>query len=290
MEDSNDSTQQDIIDSAIDMATTGDPGEAIRLLWPVMMEDVQRDQALFALAFCFEKAQNLSTAFYLYTETLNGYPAFTVAAARQQACRRVLEEKGLIEDFQDIGHRACTECGLRYRSEYLLCPYCGTSKDEAKKQEPTPEEEKVKEEALPGWEDPTLLNALQDLGRDVADRIQDVIESDAVKKVSGTMAEASKATSNKAKEWAESDTAQDLKKRSAKLGDDVMHKAYELSEKPAIRDLAFKIEKLSTSASDKMKQAIEKDSTQKAKAKAQRFGANIMNRIREALDTDKKDD
>ncbi len=184
MSHSDDTTKQDIIDKAIDLATTGDPSEAIRLLWPVMLDGTQRDQALFALAFCFEKAQNYATGYYLYTKTLEGYPSFTAAAVRQQACRRVVQDQGLIEDFEDMGHRECTICTLRYRSEFSLCPYCGSEKDEkapARKEKKPDAQEK---EPLPGWEDSSIFETLQDMGRDAADRIQDIVESDAVKKIS----------------------------------------------------------------------------------------------------------
>ena len=293
MSDSDSPEKNDVIDEAIEMATTGDPSEAIRLLWPIMLKGAQRDQAMFALAFCYEKTQNFSTAHYLYEEIALRYPSFTVAVDRQQACQHLVMERGLIEDFQDMGHRECIACTLRYRSEYMLCPYCGSSKDYKKpsadkKEEPKTEE--PEEVPLPSWEDPTLLDALQDMGRDVADRIQDIVESDTVKNASEKMTEASKATVKKAKEFAAGEKAQDLKKKSAKLGDGVLNKAHELSEKPAIRDLAHKIEDVGNVASDKVKQVMKKESTQKAKVKVQKFGASIMKQIREALNPPKKDD
>ena len=293
MSDSNPPKKTDVIDEAIEMATTGDPSEAIRLLWPVMLQGTQRDQAMFALAFCYEKAQNFSTAHYLYEEIALRYPSFTVAVDRQQACQQLVIERGLIEDFQDMGHRECMACTLRFRSEYLLCPYCGSSKDykkpstEKKEQAQSDEPEEV---PLPSWEDPTLLDALQDMGRDVADRIQDLVESDTVKNASEKMNEASKATVKKAKEFAASEKAQELKKKSAKLGDGVFNKAQKLSEKPAIRDLAHKIEDVGNAASDKVKEVLQKESTQNAKVKVQKFGASIMDKIREALNPPKKDD
>ncbi len=283
-------TEKDVIDTAIEMATTGDPSEAIRLLWPVMADEGQRDQAMFALAFCYEKAQNFATAHYLYEEIAFRYPSFTVAVDRQQACQKVVIEQGLIEDFSDMGHRECLACTLRFRSEYHLCPYCGASKDfkplAVVEQPNAPEEEAT----LPGWEDPNILEAMQEMGRDVADRIQDIVESDTVKKISEKVNEASKATAQKAMEFSKSEQAQKIKDKSAKMGDDVMTKAQAIADKPAMRDLANKIEDVGAAASEKVKQVMEKESSKKAKASAKKIGASIMRTFREAINPPKKKD
>ena len=52
---------EDRIDQAIEMATTGDPGQAIRLLWPDMLVKAKQDEVMFALAFCFEKSNNFAS-------------------------------------------------------------------------------------------------------------------------------------------------------------------------------------------------------------------------------------
>ena len=52
--------QQDKIDRALEFAAAGRSEEALRLLRPMIRDDAMRDQALFALAYCFEKADNLA--------------------------------------------------------------------------------------------------------------------------------------------------------------------------------------------------------------------------------------
>lgn len=276
---------EDRIDQAIEMATTGDPGEAVRLLWPDMLDEAKRDEAMFALAFCFEKANNFATANYLYEELVLRQPSFDLAVERQQKCRKVVEERGLIEDFQDMGHRECMGCTLRFRAEYILCPYCGTPKDSKKKYA---EKREDPGEELPGWEDSSILDKIEEMGRDAADRIQDFVESDVVKGLSEKVVSASLATGRKAKELSKTRGARDAKERSEKIGKDLFEKAEKLSENSTVRDIAQKIEDVSWSASDKMKELLSSESTQKAADKAQKIGKSLLKKVRDVVDPPRK--
>lgn len=289
------SSNTDIIDQAIDMAAAGEPADATRLLWPLLESGEQRDQALFALAFCFEKSNNFATANYLYGVILESYPDFESAIARQVACKSIVFEKGLIEDFTDLGHRECAGCRLSYRSEHMLCPYCGTSKDAEASYE---EADSDSEEIPPGWEDSSLLDTLQDMGRDAADRIQDVVESDAVQDFSKKVSSATQSSLKKAKEYSEREKVKEVTDRGAEIGKDFVGKAEKLTENSTIRDVAKKIEDLSWKASDAMKDLItgsndsEREDSKHGDGgdpleKAKEAGRSILRKIRDVIDPDK---
>ena len=281
---------QDNIDSAIEMATTGDPGEATRMLWPEMIDSDTRVEALFALAFCFEKAENYATANYLYEELAFRNPGFTEGVERQQACRKIVEERGLIEDFQDIGHRDCQSCTLRYRSEYLMCPFCGTYADKQNKFRTQQVKEKDEEQDLPGWNDPSILETIEDIGRDAADKIQDIVESDMVQDISSKVVSASLATGRKAKELASHEKVKEVTDRGADLGKEIAGKAEKITDSPALRDMAKKIEDASWTASDKMKDMLSPENKKKAADKAQRVGKSLLKKVRNVIDPPKKED
>ena len=279
---------EDRLEKAIELAKSGDPGDGIRLLWPDMLDEESRDQVLFAMAYCFEKATNFATANYLYEELALRRPGFEAGVERQQKCRQMVEEKGLIEDFTDMGHRDCLGCSLRYRAEYLLCPYCGTPKDSTK-QYVEKRVEAAASEDLPGWEDHTLLESVEEMGRDAADRIQEFVESDTVKKMSDRVVGASMATGRKAKELAKHEKVKEAKDKTVQIGKGIFTKAEKLSENPTIQDLAKKIEDTSWKASDKMKEMLSPENKKKASDNAKKFGQSFLKKVRDVVDPPKKE-
>lgn len=276
---------EDRFQKAIDMATLGDPSGGIRFLWPDMLDDEVRDQALFAVAFCFEKSENYATAQYLFDEVVARHPNFELAATHLETCRGVCVEKGLIEDFADIGHRQCSGCALRYRTEYMLCPYCGTVKDEARKYFEEPGEPV---EEVPGWKDPSLMDSLEDMGRDAADLIQEFVESDLVQDLSKKVVSASIATGKKAKELAGHEKVKVAGEKSKELGKGVFEKAEKLSENPTIQDIAHKIEDVGNAASEKVKEMLTPEKKKAMKEKAEEVGKTIVDSMRKVLDPPKK--
>ena len=278
---------KDRIDQALEMAKSGDAKEAIRLLRPEMLKPDGRDQVIFALAFCFEQSENFATANYLYEELAQRHPSFELAKERQQVCRDEVDERGLIEDFHDIGHRECISCMLRYRSEFVLCPYCGTHKDSTEEYT-----ESTDEQSEPSTEehDPSILHTIEDMGRDAADRIQDFVESDVVKDISEKVISASIATGRKAKDLANSESAKEVKEKSAKIGKEVMAKAEKLSENSTIRDIAQKIEDVSWTASDKLKELFGSEKHKKVADKVDHAGKTILKKVRDVLDPPRKGD
>lgn len=289
--------KDDPIERAVAMADSGDPMEASRLLWPLMVNDEERrDEAMYALAFCFEKANNFVTANYLYGEILTIHPDFESAIARQKTCEALVNEKGLIEDFGDLGHRDCRCCRLRYRSEYMLCPYCGVDKDSGKPYKESRAD--VDEEDIPpGWEDSSLLDTLQEMGRDAADHIQNIVESETVQDISKKVSSAAKSSVDKAKEYTEGEKAKAIREKSAHLGEDVMGRAEKLSENSTIRDVAKRIEEFSWKASDAVKDLVKGEKSESAEdddergddfvERAKDAGRSILRSIRDAIDPDK---
>ena len=130
------SVQEDTIDRAIEMATKGSSEEAVELLRPLVRGNSDDHQALFALAYCFEKGDTLTTAVYIYEKIVEKHPDFDVAAGHLENCRRELEARGLSEDLQDAGHIDCPCGAFRQRAEYGACPYCGSVAGEPEQTSP----------------------------------------------------------------------------------------------------------------------------------------------------------
>lgn len=288
---------EDTIENAIEMANVGDPMAGTRLLWPLIPESEHRDEALFALAFCFEKANNFATAHYLYVRILELYPDFESARNRVEKCREIVTEKGLIEDFEDIGHRECLACNLRYRAEYILCPYCGTPKDQAKSQASTDEffENHQKKE----WKDPSIVDSLGEMGRGAADKVQEFVESDKVKEFSGKVQSSTRSALGKAKEFTSQKKVKEVTDRGSEVGREVAGKAEDLTKNKGLRDVAKKIEDISWQASDAMKGLIKGDKSSDSGEseprgeefvdRAKSFGKNVLRNIRDAIDPDKNE-
>ena len=292
---------EETIEKAIDAANTGDPLAGTRMLWPHVPEEDHRDEALFALAFCFEKATNFATAHYLYGKVIELYPDFEPAKKREEKCREVVEERGLIEDFADMGHRECMCCRLRYRAEYMLCPYCGVPKDTEK---PYKEVSALSDEDLTKkeWKDPSVIESLGEMGRDAADKVQEFVESDTVKDISNKIKVASASTAEKAKGLADKQKLKEVSDRGAEVGKEVIGKAEQLTKSQGLRDVAKKIEDISWQASDAVKgmvtgKKVERNQTDESGEpreaeddfveQAKNVGKNILRSIRDAIDPDK---
>lgn len=123
------------VEQALELAKRGSAYEACERLWPLVRDPATRDEAVFTMAYCFERANNLPTAAYLYGWVADRHPEFNVAARRLQKCREALDARGMYEDFRDAGHVDCPCRSFRYRAELGLCPYCGKTAGEA---EPSP--------------------------------------------------------------------------------------------------------------------------------------------------------
>lgn len=286
---------EDTIENAIEAANTGDPLAGTRMLWPLIPKEDYRDEALFALAFCFEKATNFATAHYLYGKIVELYPDFESAQKRVEKCREIVNERGLIEDFEDIGHRECKACRLRYRAEYMLCPYCGVSKDQKE-----PYRESTAEffdgDQKKQWKDPSIMGTLEEMGREAADRVQELVESDTVKDISNKIQVATKSTVIKAKEMTDQKKIKEVTDRGTVVGKEMLGKAEKLTQNPGLRDVAKKIEDLSWQASDAMKGMVSGKKSEPRSGstsgedmvnQAKELGKTVLRSIRDAIDPDK---
>ena len=261
--------QQDAVDQALELATRGHPQQGIERLWPLVRSEATRDQALFALAYCFERADNLATAAYLYGWIVAHHPEFNVAASRLGQCRDAVTARGIIEDFEDSGHNTCP-CGLlHYRAEFGVCPYCGRRPGEP---EPgpleaegagsiqAPENDGEQRTARPlqgsrtkaldriqGWTKREELGdvgeRIQDLARETAQRIKDVAEKEQVKKSLEKLDQVRQEAGKRTKEFMETERVQEASQKARELGDEASEKIRTIAEREDVRKARANIEK-----------------------------------------------
>ncbi len=296
-------SQQDTIDRAIECAATGSFDEALDLLRPVIRDDAARDQALFALAYCFEKADNHSTAVYLYDWIVRHHPEFNVAANRLSECRDEVERRGLTEDFEDAGHVSCP-CGLfRQRAEYGACPYCGRLRDgvtagseaavePAASQVAHGESEdadttKAHDEA-PNDELDSAVEKLRDLKEEASTRLREFAETEQVKRVTTKAAELAREASSRLKAFTESEPAQDAAKKTKEMGRDTSSAAKRILEKPGVQNAKTTVTRWGQEKSADMTEWMKSERVQAAAKKAVKTFEDILARIQAVIDRMKK--
>jgi len=270
---------KDVIDEAIDLAINGQAKEGVKKLWAKVRNKDTRSEALFALAYCFEQDGNLMTACYLYQETANLHPDFELALRRLQECEELATQKGLIEEFDDMGHQSCTRCELRFRAEYTVCPYCGTMVDSGTVYEETPK----KKTPPPIDEDPTFADHVQEIGMDAVDYVAGVIESDAVQDFSSKVQEKTKTALHKAKEWGKGEQGEKFGEKT----DDTLDKVFSNKK---LRSLADKIESLHSKAADKLKEFGDAEKTKETTEKAKIVGKDAKDKVSEFMKSDSVQD
>jgi len=237
--------QQDSIDQAIELAAKGAPKDGVQLLWPLVLDEATRDEALFALAYCFEKDGNICTAVYLYQWIVDHHPDSDAAAKRLDETRAIVSERGLTEDFEDEGHTGCPCGSFRQRAEYGACPYCGLKPGE----DPI---EKLKDagraavERVQEWTESEELKPtaerLKILQEDVADRFRELSDNESVKRVTEKVGEVGREVGDRVKRFTESDTAHEAATRTRELGEDLSGRVKEFSEKPEVVETKTRIE------------------------------------------------
>ncbi len=228
------SEEHDTIEQAIEWAVGGAPDDGIQLLWPLIRDDATRDPALFALAFCYERAENFATATYLYGWIVERHPDFNVAAQRLEECREEARARGITEDFEDAGHVSCP-CGLfRQRAEYGACPYCGRPRDESG---PPPEgQDGAQSEDLsaPG-------ERFRELKADAAKRMKELSETESIKRIAARAEELARVASRRMKALAESDAAKDVLEKTKELGRETSSRARRIIDRPEVQDSKKKL-------------------------------------------------
>lgn len=253
-------TQEDTIDRAIELATKGSPDEGVALLRPLVRDDPEADQALFALAYCYEKAGNLTTATYLYDWIVERHPDFTVASDRMAGCLKELDERGLSENFEDTGHVACP-CGVfRQRAEYGACPYCGRSCDDS-------------DETSAGGDRGGAMK------HRAIEKFEEWVEREDLEPAKEKLLELKEKTESRVKEFAETEQAKRITARAGELGREISERLKSFTESEPVKDAAKKAKDLGQVTSDKLERIIEKPELQEAKASLTRRGADTSARV-----------
>lgn len=295
--------QQDKIDRALECAATGRPDEALVLLRPMIRDDAVRDQALFALAYCFEKADNLATAAYLYDWIVQHHPDFNVAENRLSECLVEAKRLGLTEDFEDAGHVPCP-CGLfRQRAEYGACPYCerlrdgtgperGAREDRAASEASPPEPENEDVATLrDGWQGTELgatVEKLQELKEEAATRLKELSETEPVKRVATKAGELAREASSRLEAFTESEAARDAAKKTREMGRDTSSAVKRFLEKPEVQDVQTKVADWAKEKTADTSEWVKSDRVQAAAKKTLKISEAVLARIQALIDRMKK--
>lgn len=272
------SEQHDTIEEAIEVAVKGAPDDGIRLLWPLIRDEATRDPALFALAYCFEKADNIATAAYLYEWIAEQHAEFNVAVKRLEECREEMRRRGIAENFGDAGHVICP-CGLfRQRAEYGACPYCGKLRDETRLQSGEPEIHVVSTSATPE-EEACAVAATDEAGSGSAcegqDRAQSGELSAAVEKFHGLKEE----VETRMKGLSKTEPMKRVVARAEDLARETSSRMKALVESDAAKDALEKTKELRRETSNTVKRMLEKPEVQEAKKKLKHWGEEKTSEI-----------
>ena len=259
------------IREAMDMAEAGEAKKAAQLLWPLMADATSRVEAIYPLAYCFEQADSVVTAAYLYEVLLELQPDHTEGTKHLARCEALSKARGLLEDFHDMGHRACDVCELRFRAEFGRCPYCGTHIDESVRYS-----EQTAKKDLPGWEDPTLVEHIQEIGLDAVEKVQGFIESEEVQQISDKIQESGQKVVSKAKEISQRQAVKDAGTKTEEKVDALVHNR-------TVQDAAQKIEDLSWKASEKIRGITGQSSMRETNEKARKLGRDAGVKMKDFL-------
>lgn len=293
-------SQKDRIDHAIELAARGNSDEALELLRPVIRDETMRDQALFALAYCFEKADNPSTAVHLYDWIVKQHPEFNVAASRLSECREEAERRGLSEDFEDAGHVSCP-CGLfRQRAEYGACPYCGRLREGGSEAAAVSIDSQVQDVDSEGEASATsdtkgpsdevgaAVEKLRDLKEEATARIRELSETEHVKRVTTKAGELAREASSRLKAFTESEAAQDAAKRTREMGRDTSSAVKRFAEKPEVQNAKTKVAHWGQERASEIREWVKSDRVQGAAKKTVKIFEDVLARIQAVIDRMKK--
>lgn len=308
------SEEHDTIEQAIQMAVRGAPDDGIQLLWPLIRDDATRDPALFALAYCYEKADNFATAAYLYKWIVEQHSDFNVAAKRLEECREEMRRRGITEDFEDAGHVSCP-CGLfRQRAEYGACPYCGRLRDETGLRSGEAEirvvpTEAAREEAarvvaaagetgtgpVPEGQDPTRSEELSaavekfhEFKEDAAARMKELSETEPLKRVAARVEELARGASSRMKAFAQSDAAKDALEKTKELRRETLSRAKRIIEKPEVQDSKKKLKNWGVEKTSDIAGWAKSERVQTAAKKILETFEEVLARIQTVIDRMKK--
>lgn len=214
---------EETIARAIEYVESGAPAKATKLVRPLLSDAAYRGAALYVLGRCYEHTGSVATASYLLEECISSGAALPDAAERLDACREAMAAQGLTEDFRDAGHTQCPACGLYYRAEYPLCPYCCDVERDPATERFDPEVQTEAEELYP-WEDESAMEKLQRAGSEVVEKVKEFAEGDGVREVKERAQELGREAMDKAKEFAQRESVREAAERARKTGEEVLEK------------------------------------------------------------------
>jgi len=275
---------QEQIDRALEFAAAGAPYDACEQLWPLVRDPARRDQALFTMAYCFERAGNLPTAAYLYDWVAQRHPAFNVAAHRRDVCNGMLGERGILEDFSDSGHVDCPCGDFRYRAELGLCPYCGRRPGEA-------EDDVAAEEAegsLPVHVPPEERD--RDVFEEVRDQLEHAwstmrgrfgafLERDDLGDVGQRVQSLARQVSGRTKALAEHERTREVRQKLGEVGKDAAERLRDVTQSPEAQRLAAKSRALGENATGQVKSLSEKEEIRNAQARLVAWTSEAADRL-----------
>lgn len=275
------------IEQALDLAKRGMAYEACERLWPLVRDPESRDEAIFTLAYCFERANNLPTAAYLYQWVAEHHPEFNVAARRLEKCRDVLDARGLHEDFGDAGHVDCACRLFRYRAELGLCPYCGKTAGESGAGHPERDEAVVETSTQPETAaDDALGKVRRDLERawkSIQDKFDEFQQRDDLTGPAHHAQVLAKELTGRVRKFSESDTGQNLKRAADQAREKTAEQLRAAGARDDVQQARSRLEEWTREAADRIEELARSERVQSASHTAytvlERFVARLQGHI-----------
>lgn len=274
----------DRINQALDLAAAGAIDDACERLWPLMREPEGREEALFTMACCFERAHQLPPAAYLFGWVAERYPDFAPAREHRDRCVRQMAERGLHEDFNDSGHVACSACTLRYRAELPGCPYCGgttTSPDDSTALVPVPAPEPKSRDVLD-----EIGRSLDRAWKNAQERFEAFTKredlSGAALRVQGLAKEAK----TRAQTFAGSERGKQIKQSLSEFGDEAAKRLRSIAENEKVKSAARQTRELGEEALDRVRTVASREEVKDAQERVANLGRDAADRVEEWTQSD----
>lgn len=279
--------RQERIDRALDIAARGAPYEACEVLWPLVRQETARDEAIFAMASCFERAGNVPTAAYLYEWIGARNPEFAAAREGRDRCRAILDERGIFEDFGDIGHVDCP-CGeFRYRAELGLCPYCGRRPGETVEAAPDVAEmtvvpvddtgEGASESAE--TEEDRVRSPLEEVWKSVQEKFESFTQREDLGETGQRVQLLAKEMSERARQVAESERAQQFRRKLEDVGEEAAKRLRQFAQSEPVQDTTRKSREMGEEAVTRAKAAMDREEVQEARSRLEQWSNDAAHRI-----------
>lgn len=289
-------TPDEAIGQALDLAKRGLAYDACERLWPLVRDPTSRDEAVFTLAYCFECANNLPTAAYLYGWVAERHPEFNVAARRLEKCRAALDARGVHEDFADTGHVDCG-CGqFRYRAELGLCPYCGNTPGESAAVGAESESEALSSvESSRTRSDEVLQNVRRELERAwkaIQERFDEFQQREDLTGPAQHAQILTKEIAGRVRRFSETETAWNLRRAAERAREKTAEQLRAATERGDVQQARTRLEEWTREAADRIEELARSERVQSAGRNAftvmERFVARLQGFIDRAKGTPPK--